>query len=433
MAVDSAGNAHVLGAFCNGSITVGSTTVTGVNAVGHCNISVTKMRPDGTVMWVKVITGTGSQNWGEFVDVDTNGDVYVYGYFTGTSLTVGSIVLANQAAAGHDNAFLAKYDADGNVVWATIIGGSTTGPIGWAGISVNNGKLYLAGWLTGPGNSVTFGSTTLTSTSTYDMFVTRINTNDGSPMWANRYGSSIPTYWHASDVDGDGNLYVTGSFSAATLQFGTLPPLSNASTGTSDQFVAKFNQSGVPLWAVRGGGAGNEGIDEWGAISVSPSGLAIATTITSSTATFGSTTVSRADTRSIVVARLSLDGQYQSAFVAASGDVFPVSVHLDPSGSVYVGGFFSSTATFLGASRTSAGGTDVFIMNVSATNSLGWVHDFGNSAVTYVARIGLALGGGVILNFDNGGSGAVSVGSTTQQMNDLDSMIVHIPSSGTLP
>ena len=119
--------------------------------------------------------------------------------------------------------------------------------------------------------------------------------------------------------------------------------------------------------------------------------------------------------------------------MAASGDVFPASVQLDPGGAVYVGGFFSSTATFLGTSRTSAGGTDVFVMNVSATNSLGWVHNFGNSAETYVARIGLALGGGVILNFDNDGSGTVAVGSTTQQMNDLDSMIAHIPSSGTLP
>ena len=65
--------------------------------------------------------------------------------------------------------------------------------------------------------------------------------------------------------------------------------------------------------------------------------------------------------------------------------------------------------------------------------SLDWVKILGNSDHTYVVKIGTALGGGVILNFDNEGSGSVQIGSTAQQMNVLDSMIVHIPPSGDLP
>jgi hypothetical protein len=100
---------------------------------------------------------------------------------------------------------------------------------------------------------------------------------------------------------------------------------------------------------------------------------------------------------------------------------------------LYVGGYQAGTATHLGASRTSAGLGDAFVTRVTTTSGLDWVRLFGNEAQTYVVRVVAGRGGGVVMNFDNNGSGSVPVGSTTQQLNDLDSLIVHIPPSGELP
>ena len=184
---------------------------------------------------------------------------------------------------------------------------------------------------------------------------------------------------------------------------------------------------------MRAGGDGDDAIDDYSAIDVTKDGISLATTIASATATFGSTNVTRVGLRSIVVSKLTLGGQWQSAFVAVGGDVWPTGIVATDAGGVYVSGMQSGTATYIGNSRASAGYEDAFVVKVSPSASLDWVKILGNSDHTYVVKIGSALGGGVILNFDNEGSGTVQVGSTAQQMNVLDSMVVHIPPSGDLP
>jgi hypothetical protein len=357
----------------------------------------------------------------------------VLGFFTGSSLTAGSVTLTNQALSGGDNAFLVKYNAAGVVQWGRVLGGMTTEPIWWAGLAVDDGKVYVAGTLQGPGTYVTFGSTTLNVGSGFDVFATRIEPTNGTHLWASRYGSTSETRWAGLDIDLEGNLYLTGSFRSPTLQFGSLSPLSNASSGSEDVFVAKINLQGTPVWAVRGGGTGADGIDDYGAIDVTKDGVVIATTIGSPSAVFGGTTVSNPGVRSVVVGKLTTAGQWQGAFIAASGSVWATGVVMADTGAVYVSGSQEGTASYLGTSRTSSGLGDAFVARVSPTSSLDWVTLFGNAGQTYVVEIGSALGGGVIANFDNGGSSTVTIGSTTQQMNDLDSMVVHIPPSGELP
>jgi hypothetical protein len=130
---------------------------------------------------------------------------------------------------------------------------------------------------------------------------------------------------------------------------------------------------------------------------------------------------------------LSTAGVWSSAYVASSGDVWPTGVTLSSSGVIHLGGSQVGSATHLGSSQTSAGLGDAFAIRISSNGSLGWVRLFGNSGQTYVVRIAAGRGGGLVVNFDNGGSGTVTLGSTTQQLNDLDSMIVHLPPSGELP
>lgn len=439
IAVDSVGNTHVLGAFCNSSVNIGGTTLSGANIVGqsHCNVSVTKLSPAGSVVWARAITGTGSQNWGNSIAVDQNGDVYVVGFFDGTALSAGSTALSN-SSVGH-KLFVVKYDAGGAVQWGRVLAGPNAAG-NWdskARVAAAAGKVYVTGSLPA-GTTVTFDGTTLTSTTATDVFVTRINPADGSHLWSRKYGSTSDTGTSASDVDVDGNLHMVGWFRSPTLQFGGLSPLVNAVSGKSDIYVAKINSDGSPVWSVRGGGVDDDGFDDIGAIDATKDGIAIASFIDSASASFGSTNIARIGARSVVVAKLSTSGQWQSAYVAAGGtNVYPSSVVLADTGAVYVGGYQQGTATYLGTSRTAAAtgtyGVSGFVAKISPTNSLDWAKILGNSDGTNFAKIGGGLGGGVVVNFDNLGSGSVTVGTTTQQMNGHDSMFVHIPPSGDLP
>src|ERR1039458_1527341 len=74
-------------------------------------------------------------------------------------------------------------------------------------------------------------------------------------LWAKRIASSAtfpegPNFGMCLDTNG--NCYVTGWFDG-TNDFGGVT-LTNLSVGGSDIFVAKYNSSGAPQWAQRGGG-----------------------------------------------------------------------------------------------------------------------------------------------------------------------------------
>ncbi|MFZ4563460.1 MAG: hypothetical protein ACOYNU_08790, partial [Bacteroidales bacterium] len=71
-------------------------------------------------LWAK---GAGGPNdeMGVSVATDASGNVFVAGYFKSPSLTLGSFTLTR---TGSCNVFLAKYDAGGNVIWATSAPGT---------------------------------------------------------------------------------------------------------------------------------------------------------------------------------------------------------------------------------------------------------------------------------------------------------------------
>ena len=429
--VDSEGNSYVLGAFCNSSVTVGSTVLSGANVAGqaHCNISLSKISPEGSVLWARSMFGSGGQNWGDYVDVDSNGNVYVVGAFNGLTLESGSVVLNDpDTSSNTENQFVMKFNSSGVVQWGKVLG-----MVRGSDVSVSSNKVYVVGNFVAQGSSVVFGATTLTSVSTGDMFVTRLDPSDGSFVWANRFGTSTPTYFSSADTDSSGNLLITGLFVGPTIQFGNLAPLNNASTGTSDVFVVKINDSGTPVWSLRGGGAGDE---EGASIDASSQEISLMPIMYGASATYGSTTMTRttaANTRAIALVEISSSGSVAGASIVADGDVWGGAIAVDSSGGKYLSGTFTGSANLRGVTRTAVGDSDAFLMKITSSGSLQWLRSVGNAQATYYSLVRIARGGGAIWNTDNAGSSTITIGTESKQLNDLDSLVIHVAADGSLP
>ena len=429
--VDSDGNSYVLGAFCNSSVTVGSTVLSGANVAGqaHCNISLSKISPEGSVLWARSMFGSGGQNWGDYVDVDSNGNVYVVGAFNGLTLESGSVVLNDpDTSSNTENQFVMKFNSSGVVQWGKVLG-----MVRGSDVSVSSNKVYVVGNFVAQGSSVVFGATTLTSVSTRDMFVTRLDPSDGSFVWANRFGTSTPTYFSSADTDSSGNLLITGLFVGPTIQFGNLAPLNNASTGTSDVFVVKINDSGTPVWSLRGGGAGDE---EGASIDASSQEISLMPIMYGASATYGSTTMTRttaANTRAIALVEISSSGSVAGASIVADGDVWGGAIAVDSSGGKYLSGTFTGSANLRGVTRTAVGDSDAFLMKITSSGSLQWLRSVGNAQATYYSLVRIARGGGAIWNTDNAGSSTITIGTESKQLNDLDSLVIHVAADGSLP
>jgi Beta-propeller repeat len=142
-------------------------------------------------------------------------------------------------------------------------------------------------------------------------------------------------------TDALGNTYATGQF-FGSVSFGGLAPI--ASVGQCDVFVVKYDNQGVALWAVRGGG---DNFDEAMDLALDGAGNVYFTGYyQSTTATFGSTTLARQGQMDIFVARLDpVDGSF--AWAKRFGDAnngieWGKGIACDASGNVYVTGQFEN-------------------------------------------------------------------------------------------
>jgi Beta-propeller repeat len=197
----------------------------------------------------------GSQSQG--IAVDNSGNIYITGYFGG-SVTFGTTTLVS---AGGADVFIVKYDSGGNVVWARRAGGTTV-DYGHAIAVSGGGDVYVMGYFMGTSNfnnPSAPGSNEITSAGSDDIFLAKYD-NSGTFQWAKRAGGSSSDIGYGLAVSGS-EIYITGYFSS-TANFNT-PSASGGimitSVGSSDIFLAKYNDAGTLLWARRAGGASGDG------------------------------------------------------------------------------------------------------------------------------------------------------------------------------
>ncbi len=227
ISTDSAGNSYVTGRF-SGTVTFGNTTLTTSGRRKH--VFVAKLDSVGKFVWA-VSAGGLAYHVGYSIAVDSLGNSYVTGSFVGTA-TFGDTPLVS--SEGLLNSFVAKLDSSGKFVWVVPAGAGSA-----SGISMDSsGNSYVTGDFKG---TATFGSTTLTSKGSRDIFVAKLGSG-GKFVWAVSGGGILDDYGGSIDVDSAGNSYVVGIFEGtATLGSTTL-----TSKGGFDIFVAKLDSGGKP-------------------------------------------------------------------------------------------------------------------------------------------------------------------------------------------
>ena len=329
------------------------------------NKAVYSQAPEFT--WAKRASGT-SFDGGAGIATDGSGNSYVTGDFAGL-VTFGAITLTS---AGSDDIFVAKYDASGNVLWAKRAGGTSSD--GGTGIATDgSGNSYVTGDFAG---SATFGAITLTSADSNDIFVAKYDAL-GNVLWAKRAGVTSEDFGHRIATDGSGNSYLTGSFTGSA----TFGAITLTSTGSDDIFVAKYDASGNVLWAKRAGGTSFDGGD---GIAADRSGSSYVTGNFTGSATFGAITLTSAGSEDIFVAKYDASGNVLWAKRAGgTSSDGGAGIATDRSGSSYVTGIFTGSATLGAITLTSAGSNDIFIAKYDASGNVLWAKRAGGTSFAF--------------------------------------------------
>lgn len=224
LAFDSQSNLVLGGYVSSGTVDFGGQQVT---FSAPKNAFVMKVRPDGSLAWVRSFESGDAQNlYG--LAVGPNDEVAIAGAFPGT-VDFGEGVLTS---AGDLDAAVAIFDADGNPIASTLFGGAGADAAYTVAFSAND--VIVAGSFSG---EMALGPTTILGATDQDGFVLRLSPDLSTVRWAHALGGA--------GADSVSALAVAGARAAVAGQFSqtiSMESVSASSAGGSDAYVLDFAQ-----------------------------------------------------------------------------------------------------------------------------------------------------------------------------------------------
>jgi hypothetical protein len=285
VAVDSSGAVYVTGG-------TRSPDLPGVDPsrshhVGGDDAFVAKLDPSGSVVFSTYLGGTNADR-AYAIALDGTGNIYITGvtYFAATGDEFPTTANAAQRTQGLETVFITKLDANGGIIYSTLLGGRGD-QTGW-GIAVDlDGNAYVAGET----NSVDFPIQTpyqanlagspsqgFYQSEEEDAFLTKVSSDGSQFIYSTYVGGSGVDRASGVAVGSDGTAYLTGFTESTDF------PINGAMQGTlrgeRDAFVTRVNSDGTGLeYSTYLGGSR---VDVGAAITVDPAGASWVTGSTES-------------------------------------------------------------------------------------------------------------------------------------------------------
>ena len=282
----SDGGYVAVGYFASGVITVGGYKLT--NAGGKDGMII-KYSSNGTVEWASSVGGTTDETFNG-VTATSDGDYVVVGDFYSQSITVGGYTLTN-AQLGSTDGMIIKYTSNGEVEWATSVGGTNYDYLHGVTATLDGGYVAV-GYFNSP--SITVGGYTLTSAGNNDGMIIKYTSN-GEVEWASSVGGTDASRFNGVTAMSDEGYVAVGYFYHSSLKIGDYT-LINKSSNSCSGMIIKYSSNGEVEWASSIGGGS---LDELRGVTETLDGDYVAVgDFSSNNITVGSYTLTNAGTTS---------------------------------------------------------------------------------------------------------------------------------------
>ena len=209
------------------------------------DIFISRLDASGNFVWAKRMGGPGVDA-GRSIALDTSGNVYIAGQFSGTSdFNPDTAVTYYLNSAGLYDIFISKMNTGGNFIWAKALGGTaqdialSVAIDAFSYVYTTGSFAATADFDPGP------GVFNLTPAGSVNIFVSKLD-SAGNFVWAKATGGTGGDAGCSIALSASGNVHVTGEFSSPSISFGSTT-LMTVSIGTADIFIAKLDSSaGIP-------------------------------------------------------------------------------------------------------------------------------------------------------------------------------------------
>ncbi|MBD0256149.1 MAG: SBBP repeat-containing protein [Cytophagales bacterium] len=368
-----------------------------VGLTGMSDAYLVKFDAAGNRLWATYYGGNKGE-MGKAVCTDPAGNVYLAGY------TESSTHIAHK---GHDNtynqsapdgnrfdrdAFLVKFNKDGQRVWGTYYGGENYNGPGFpargeeaTGVcSDASGNIFLTGFSTST-TGIAHAGHDMTYSGSADAFLVKF-TNGGTRSWATYFGTTGEDVANAVATDASNNVYIAGR----TTSLG-LGHLGHDVTygGDTDAFLAKFSNTGTFYYATYYGGAG---YDEALAVATYGNDAYLAGVTTSPTSIHhGAHDASYNGAQDAFLVKFNFLGNRQwGTYYGGAGKEFHTAMTVSKNGDVYLAGTTDSNAgiaTAAGYAPTPNGNWDGYLARFTTTGVRVWGSYYGGPGGDYLGVV----------------------------------------------
>jgi len=316
--------------------TAGNVYVTGyeISASGDADCMVAELNASGTsVVFKTLLAGTGD-DIGYAVALDASGNIYVTGQTNSNDFPTAGPA---QALAGlGTDAFAAKLDPSGKLLYSTYLGGSLS-DAGYAlAVDLAN-NLYVTGGTQSSDFPHTGNAYQGSLAGGIDAFVSIFDPH-GTLLYSTFLGGSGDDVGYGIAVDAAYGEYVTGTTSSTNFPV-TPSALQPRSAGGLDGFVTKLAPFGAPVYSTYLGGGGDD----------APAGIAVDSSGSAYIA--GNTSSSNFPTKNafqpmffgkkdIFAVKLSGDGSQlvYGTYIGGAGTDTASGIVVDSAGNAYIAG-----------------------------------------------------------------------------------------------
>lgn len=272
--------------------------------------------------------------------------VLLTGMFSNTAM-FGPVSLTAQA---YQDAFVAKYDQQGSLLWAKAIGGDEQ-DWGYKVTADLNQNVYVTGYFQSSVLHFTpTDSLVKNAVSSRNVFLAKYNSS-GVFQWA-RLGSGGVTNGfltgYSVTTDAQGNVIISGNYNKQIEFSGTALPSTNA----TNIYMVKYDANGNLLWAKAGV---SSSICWFTDLCTDASNQIYATGKISTAITFGATTIQNHSGDDLVVAKfdasgnlnwMTVEGKYILSSTTDNNFDCGSSIKVDNNGNVFVGGSLLDTTYY---------------------------------------------------------------------------------------
>jgi len=400
--------------------------------------------------WVNDIGGSGDSKATGMI-TDSQNNIYVSGFFSGTVDFDPSAGVKNLTSVGGDDIYVAKYTPAGALVWAVSMGGDGLDQVNNMTVDKNGNPTIIgqyqsstlnAGTLSFQNNgaedifiihldmngnilwgksigaaetdrgeevatdsqgdviataifqsTITVGNSVFTASGQFNGLIVKYDVS-GNLIWDMNLGVSGDTEIFGDGVDANGNIIVSGIYSG-NVDFDPLGVHHIVNSPSNQGFVAKYTPAGKLIWVntVVGNFVNGQAV-----VGINSNNDIYITGAFSFGLTFGTFTLNASGSQDTFFAKYSSNGTFQFAkdLGSSSGSSFPYQVRSDQANNIYISGYFSGAVDFNPDPNVSNivsdhGQRDFYVAKYDVNGNYQWAFGGGSPGCDQTLGIELAV------------------------------------------